>query len=45
MTDSTKNRIRRLYVEWVGYDPIAEGDTPQAALRILKEYREAMRAN
>ena len=39
MTNATISRIARLYEKTVGYDPIAEGWTPQAALATLQEYR------
>lgn len=40
-TPSTLRRIGALYVEWVGYDAIAEGWKVEEALRALHYHREA----
>jgi len=43
-TQSTRDRIDRLYSHWVGYPIIAEcGEDPRAAINILREYRAAIK--
>lgn len=39
ITRASSRRISALYVEAIGYDPIAEGCTPQEAVQTLREYR------
>ena len=43
-TQSTKDRIYRLYNYWVGYAPIAEeGESARDTIKTLREYIAAMR--
>lgn len=40
VTPASRGRISRIYVQWIGYDALAEGVEPRDALRVLREYRE-----
>jgi len=43
-TQSTKDRIDRLYTYWVGYAPIAEeGESARDTIKTLREYLAAMK--